>query len=270
MKNLLPIGRFSKICRLTVKALRHYDELGLLQPAVVDPASGYRYYSLAQAAEAERIGLLRTLDLPLDEIARLLREREPDARRRLLDGHRARMEARLAETRQVLAYLEKLVNEEGAMPYEVTVKQVEPQSILSIRTRTSLAEIGQAAGQAFGELYAYLGQLGVPPAGPPLAIYHDPEFREDDMDAEFCVPVGRPLSGKGRMNGGSLPGGPAACTLHAGPYPEIGPAYQAVMGWIHERGHETAGPPREVYLVGPAQRPDPADFRTELVWPIRP
>jgi DNA-binding transcriptional MerR regulator len=64
MKNLVPIGRFSRLCRLTIPALRHYDELGLLRPAAVDVDTGYRYYSLVQAGEAERIRLLRSIEMP--------------------------------------------------------------------------------------------------------------------------------------------------------------------------------------------------------------
>ena len=88
MDDLLPIGRFSKATRLSVKALRHYDELGLLRPAFVDPSSGYRYYRPAQANQAEAIRILRSLEMPLEEIAALLAEAggEPVAKR--LAAHR--------------------------------------------------------------------------------------------------------------------------------------------------------------------------------------
>src|ERR687898_457000 len=72
MENLVPIGRFSKICRLSVSSLRYYDELGLLRPALVDPDSSYRYYRLSQVRAAETIRLLRALDMPLEEVRRYL------------------------------------------------------------------------------------------------------------------------------------------------------------------------------------------------------
>jgi DNA-binding transcriptional MerR regulator len=115
VKNLLPIGRFSKVCRLTVKALRHYDELGLLRPAGVDPESGYRYYSVSQAAEAERIRLLRSLEMPLEEIRERLCERDPAAARVRLERHRQRLEQQLAEQQQALAFLRRLIEQEGTM-----------------------------------------------------------------------------------------------------------------------------------------------------------
>ena len=76
---LIPIGRFSKISRLSVSSLRYYDELGLLRPAHVDPDSSYRYYLLSQVRAAETIRLLRALDMPLDEVQRFVAESDADA-----------------------------------------------------------------------------------------------------------------------------------------------------------------------------------------------
>jgi DNA-binding transcriptional MerR regulator len=97
--DLLPIGRFSKATRLSVKALRHYDELGLLRPAFVDPSSGYRYYRPAQANQAEAIRILRSLEMPLEEIAELLASGGGELAAKRLHRHRERLEARLAEHR---------------------------------------------------------------------------------------------------------------------------------------------------------------------------
>src|SRR5262245_27047057 len=90
--NLIPIGRFSQICRLTIKALRYYDDLGLLKPALVDPQSGYRYYGLGQVAVAERIRALREIDMPLEEIAAAQRETDPAAVSARLTVHKERLE----------------------------------------------------------------------------------------------------------------------------------------------------------------------------------
>ncbi|OGN87342.1 MAG: hypothetical protein A2X23_05745 [Chloroflexi bacterium GWC2_73_18] len=270
MRDLVPIGRFSRVSRLTIAALRHYDELGLLRPAHVDPDSGYRYYSLAQAGDAERIRLLRSLEMPLDEIRALLDEREAALRRRLLERHRGRLEERLAGSQASLAFLQRLLDEEvGPMDYEIKIRETPPQPMLSVRRHTSLPELGPLMGRTYGELFGYLGRNGIRPAGPPFAIYHDPDFREEDIDVEMGVPLAEPVAGEGELRGGELPAGPAAYTLHGGPYEEIGPAYQALVGWMQVHGHEGAGPPREVYLVGPGQAPDPSGYRTEIVWPIR-
>ncbi len=269
MRNLVPIGRFSTICRLSLKALRLYDEMGLLRPALVDPESGSRYYSLSQALEAERIRLLRSIEVPLDEIGRFLRAGDPDAARAILERHRARLAARVEQVRAMLADVEKLARG-PSLAYEVRTKEVLPQQAISVRARTRLAGIAQEATRGFGEIGAHLERVHVPPAGPPFALYHGPEFDEEALDVEWCVPVGRPVSGVGRMGGREVPGATVAFTLHAGPYEAVGPtAYAALQGWMQEHGHESDGPPCEVYLVGPCQASDPAALRTELQWPFR-
>ncbi len=183
MKNLVPIGRFSQICRLSLKALRLYDELGLLRPALVDPDSGYRYYSLSQALEAERIRVLRSIEVPLDEIGQVLHATAPGAAREILQRHRGRLAARVEQYRAMLANVERLASEEHA-PYAVRTKELVPQQVLSIRLRTRLASLGMDAPRAFGEMIAHLGRAQAHPAGPLFALYHGPEFDEEDLDVE--------------------------------------------------------------------------------------
>ncbi len=269
MDNLLPIGRFARIARLSIKALRHYDELGLLRPALVDPESGYRYYAVGQAIDAERIRLLRALEVPLEEIGALLRERDPDAVKARLGRHRQRIEARMEEDRRRLLTLARLAEcGDALLTSEVHVREAAAAEVACIRGRSPLAEIADRAGHAFGELYRYLGQLGLRPAGPPLSIYHGPPEEEDELEIEWCVPCARTLAGRGPIEGRALPAATVACVVHAGPYEEVGPCYGALVQWMQSHGHAEAGPPREVYLVGHAQTSDPQEFRTEIQWPI--
>lgn len=270
MSDLMPIGRFSMICRLTVKALRHYDELGLLRPAAVDPGSGYRYYRLGQAREAEMIGLLRSLDMPLSEIRVILGESEGPAGKEALDRHRGRIEERIAAGKRILATLDSLMaRKEDLMDGDVSTREIAPVHIASVRITVSLPEMGPAHERAFMEIFSTLGRSGIAPAGPPMSIYHDPEFNEESIDIEIAVPISGPVEGEGRVTSRRLDGGPAAVTLHAGPYEEVHRAYRALQAWMQEHGHESSGPPREVYLAGPPLVSDPAEYRTEVIWPIR-
>jgi DNA-binding transcriptional MerR regulator len=97
--DLLPIGTFARRCRLSVKALRHYDELGLLRPQHIDVGSGYRYYHRRQAPAAIAIALLRSLDVPLPVIRELLASGDPEAMTRILDRERVRRASRSAAPR---------------------------------------------------------------------------------------------------------------------------------------------------------------------------
>ena len=107
---LMPIGRFARITGLTVKALRHYDELGLLRPASVDPETGYRFYATTQVARAEWIRTLRRLEVPLDDIASILAADDPATLKRLLADHQRRTAVRQAELKWILQRLQPLLD----------------------------------------------------------------------------------------------------------------------------------------------------------------
>jgi effector-binding domain-containing protein len=268
--DLLPIGRFARATRLSVKALRHYDQLGLLRPAFVDPSSGYRYYRPAQANQAEAIRILRSVDLPLEEIGALLAADGGEAAARHLRRHRERLEARLAEHRRMLAFLERLLDKEGVMPYEVTVKELPAQPVAATRTTTDLRRISTAISDGVHRVLEELGRRGMEPAGPLQVVYHADQVLDEETSApiEICFPVAAGFEGSGEVYGTELAGGPAAVTVHRGPYAEIGPAYHTVSGWVADHGHELAGGPREVYLNVPGQVEE-ADLLTEVQWPIR-
>jgi DNA-binding transcriptional MerR regulator len=108
--SLMPIGRFARLTGLSVKALRHYDELGLLRPAAVDASTGYRSYSTGQVGRAETIRLLRRLEFPLDEIASLLDADDPARVRRVLLDHQRRTALRSAQLKGVLQRLQPLLD----------------------------------------------------------------------------------------------------------------------------------------------------------------
>jgi DNA-binding transcriptional MerR regulator len=120
---LMAIGRFARVTGLTVKALRHYAELGLLRPAAVDPHTGYRSYSSGQVRRAERIRMLRRLELPLDDVATLVESDDPALIHRVLVDHQRRTAVRSAELKVVLQSLQPLIDgKESVMdtPVETT------------------------------------------------------------------------------------------------------------------------------------------------------
>jgi effector-binding domain-containing protein len=268
MRNLLPIGRFSEICRLSIPALRHYDELGLLPPAAVDPDTGYRYYSMSQAVDADRIRTLRFLEMPLPEIRAVLAG-DPERTRTLLAAHRDRMIEQADRQRYAIALLEAMLSEEPPMTYEVHLRETRPQPAASVRGRAAWAELGPFISGALIEVFRVAGEQGARFAGPAYGIYHNAEATEAEVELEIGMPVVEPVEPSGRVIAATIPGGLVATTVHAGRYEEVGPAYRALGEWVQEHGHETAGPPREVYIVGPDQVSDPGALRTEIVWPIR-
>ncbi|HVM58209.1 MAG TPA: helix-turn-helix domain-containing protein [Gaiellaceae bacterium] len=126
-EQLLPIGRFSRLTGLTVKALRHYDELGLLRPAAVDEETGYRYYAPGQVAVAEAIASLRRLELPLDDVATLLGSDDPAAVRRVLVDHQRRTAMRAAELNVILQRLQPLIDGKETV-METRAESLDPET----------------------------------------------------------------------------------------------------------------------------------------------
>ncbi len=272
MGNLVPIGRFGRVCRLSVKALRHYDELGLLKPAWVDPDSGYRYYHLSQTRDAVAVRTMRELDMPLDEIAALLAEDDASRGADRLQRHGARLRERIAGHQRSLALLERYIRgEEDVMPYEVKVQEVAPQPIAAVRHQMPPADISSVMGEAFGRVFGYMARAGATPAGPPLAVYH--HFDEESVDFEIGVPVMAPIQeepGSGDpsahpVHNFELPGGMVATTLHIGPYDGLETVWAAITGWAQDHGHETTDLACwESYLTDPESEPDPARWQTQL------
>lgn len=270
--HLLPIGRFSRMSRLSIKALRLYDEQGLLPPAWVDPDSGYRYYRPGQANQAEAIRVLRGVEMPLGEIREVLAADDNEAVVKRLGVHFQRLEERLADQARMLRFLQHLIDQGGdVMPYDVSVKNAPAQWVASWTTRTSLSVIGTDIGRGFAAVVGALEVQGHQPAGMPFIVYHDVIDEQTDGTIEICVPVPPAMSQAAGAEGDAeckeVPAATVASTTHRGPYDEISPAYHTLTGWIVEHGHQHAGPPREIYLNDP-QTAIPEDLLTEVQFPI--
>jgi len=264
------IGEFSRFSQVTVKTLRYYDELGLLKPAKVDRFTGYRYYSASQLPRLNRILALKDLGLSLDQIGQLLEgDLPPDQIRGMLRLKQVEIEEQLQEEQARLARVEwrlKQIEQEEAMPtQEVVLKKIPAQAVASVRDTVPISGIGQL----FGEVFGYLGRHRVNPAGPPVGVYYDEEFREEEVDIEIAVPVAGPVPAGDRVKPGELPGAEEmACIVHEGGYDTIGGSYGQLMAWVEANGYRMTGPVREVYLRGPESGDDPSIYVTEIQLPV--
>jgi len=268
---MLKIGDFSRLSRVSVKALRYYDEIGLLKPVSVDRFTGYRYYSADQLPRLNRIIVLKNLGLSLDEVSRLLdNSLSIDHIKQMLHVKQAEIRERLQEDERRLGQVEEWLRQtekEGIMPeYQVLIKKVEPQIIASIRD--VLPSYGHI-GPLYEEIFSHLGSNGGRPAGPTIFICHDHEYKEQDVDVEVGVPIAQVIPGSGRVNVYELAGiEQAACTIYKGSYEGIGEAYKAIMAWVESNGYQITGPDRELYLTSPADTSDPASYVTEIQFPV--
>ena len=205
--------------------------------------------------------------MPLDEIARVLSLADRPAEvKAILDGHRRRLEIDLARQQRMLEFLERLMTRESIMPYEVTVKNVDPLLALATRKKSTTATVAADVQDAFGSLMQVIMSGAVQVVGAPFIVFL--EIVDDTGgEMEVCVPVAASADVANGLYMTEIPGGMVASTIHQGPYAEVGPAHHVVAGWIQEHGHQPAGPPREVYLNDPTQVSEDEQL-TEVIWPI--
>ena len=265
---MIPIGEFSQMTRLSLKALRLYDSNGLLPAARVDPSTGYRYYEPVQANRAEAIRVLRSVDMPLDEIKAVLAADSRELVTKHLAAHRERLVERLAADERMLSYLDALMQRDGGVvPYSVELDEVAPRLVAATRFDTRLSRVADDVATGFGSLVGALGRERLEPSGPPFMVLHDVIDAETDGELELCLPVARSIAEDGEVSCRQVAGGQVAVTEHRGPYLEIAPAYHVLTAWIAAHGYEVTGPPREIYL-NDAQAVAPGDLVTRVEFPV--
>lgn len=152
------------------------------------------------------------------------------------------------------------------MAYRVELRAVLPQPVLSIRVKTRPDKIGVTLAEILPEVFGYLKELRIPPAGPPFTRYH--HFGANQVDLEGGMPVLKPVLGRGRIEAGELPGGLLVASWHIGPYGGLAAAHEALRAWLNEQGRNAAGPSWEVYWTDPAVVLNPAEWKTEVVCPV--
>lgn len=263
---LIPIGRFAKTVGLSPHALRFYDKHGLLHPVRVDPDTRYRLYGLDQLDTAVTIRLLRELEVPLREIAAVLAAGDGEIER-VLELHRARIAARRARDEKILGELDGVLgHDRSMMHYDIALTDVPDVRVASARERCSHADLNTVIVRLAHALRDRVADAPPPGAAREVVLYHD-LLHHEPIDLEVCLPL---PEGSVQVEGSwVLPGGPAARTLHHGPWGPIYGGYAALLSWILRHQHEVRGPLREVYLVDDRDTDRPGDYVTELTWPIQ-
>jgi DNA-binding transcriptional MerR regulator len=268
MRPCLAIGDFSRATHLSVKTLRHYHRVGLLEPADVDPTTGHRRYSTDQIPTAQVIRRFRSLDMPLEEIRAVLATPDIAARNELIAGHLDRLETSLARTQEAAASLRDLLQPSGPTSAAIEHRRVEPTPAAAIRDVVDLDDISPWYHGAFGELYATLAAQRLVPAGPAGGIYANDLFAYERGEATVFVPCLSPVRSTGRVESLVVPGVDLALIEHAGADTDVDRAYGALATYVTDHALAVEGPIREYYLVGSHDSPDESLWRTEIGWPI--
>src|SRR4051812_23025093 len=219
MTTKLSIGDFSRMTYLSVKALRHYHDVGVLEPAEIDPSTGYRFYLPSQVGVAQMIRRLRELGLPLDDVRTILQAPDPDSRDAALVAHLKRMEAQLAQTQQTVASLRTLLEPEPEHPV-VERRRIPAVRALAIDEHVAAEDAVAWWMDAFAVLHRVLRDAGVGRAGADGALFSSEFFEDEAGDVVAFVPIDGDIDDQIRLPARvvvrTVPEIAAAVTVHDG------------------------------------------------------
>lgn len=273
---MFKIGEFSKICQVSIRMLRHYDEIGLFQPVHVDRETGYRYYSADQLPRLNRILALKDLGLTTVEIAKLVDDTIEAAEiRGMLRLKQAQLQQKVREEQYRLMRVQSRlhqIEEEGHQPrYDVVIKHIEAQHVIGLReTAPTIAEMGTLLIEAHRAVH----RSGLKNLLPGLALFHDPHYEEEKVDWEVAFPIDPQYQGVITLADGRplirhmLPAVDLmACIVYPGNFIGLHLGYSALGSWIQANQYAISGTGREIFLHLDASGKQ--EHVTEIQFPVR-
>jgi DNA-binding transcriptional MerR regulator len=270
---MFKIGDFSKISQVSVKTLHHYDDIGLLKPAAIDPYTNYRHYTIEQIPRLNRILALKGLGFTLEQIARLLDENLSfEAICAIMEMKQAELAQRIMDEQARLMHVAarlRLIQQEGSMSsYEVVVRRIATCPVASLR---EIMLTIPHMGRRISEVVEALQKQNIQATGPLMTLFYHSGFREEQLDIEIAVPVSSTvqldltLSNNGKLATRSLPAVERmACLVYQGNYETLSEPYAAIGRWMAEHHYQWQLPGREIYL----DRPQDGMPVTEIQFPL--
>lgn len=271
---MLKIGDFSKLGLVTVKALRYYDERGLLKPVRVDELTGYRYYSASQLTRLNRILAMKDIGLDLQQIAYLMdKDPTPDQILGMLRLKQVELHQQVEEGQARLARLEAWLHtfeQEAKMPaYDILLKSVAPLRVAqTCFIAPGWEQVSPTLTRVFVQIQEHVRQQGVTWLIPGITLFHDNEHHERDISVSACLTFEGSVDDSEQVKVTELPGVEMmASVIHHGSFCTLHLAYNALLTWIANNGYQVNGPNRElnhVYKPGG----DESLFVTEVQFPV--
>jgi len=266
MTATVSVGRFAIMTHLSVKTLRHYHQVGLLEPARVDPATGYRYYALDQLPTAQLIRRLRDLKMPIADVRSVLVAREPSQRNELISNHMDRLEAELSETRSAVDSLRVLL-EAARTRSPIGRRTVPAQTALAITDSIGPDNVLSWWTDALNELRAHVRAQHLQPTGPAGGIFDEPLYQQEHGQATVFIPLSDVAAENGRIRSVQIPAAELIVTIHHGSTADIDLAYADLGSYLAEHDIQAGHQIREHYLCDQSDTPDTTRWQTEIAWP---
>lgn len=270
---MFKIGEFSKITQVSIRMLRYYDEQKLLMPCKVDPSTGYRLYSASQIDDLSRIVMLRDMGFSIKEMQKLVSHWEEA-------GIKEELEKQIEKTKQTIqneqqkllqiqGYLAEL-NEQPTRAYpQIVIKTIPTVHVLSLRRVMPNYFCEAMLWQELGE---YIREIKGMDFKTSFSIYHDLDYREQEVDIEVCVGMnGQFLESHSKLVYRQVEEVErAASFMIYGDYHQISPAYKAFAYWLEaHKEYEMAGENRQICHVSACDTDNPEDYITEMLIPLR-
>ena len=268
---MLKIGEFSRLSRISIRMLRHYDEMGLLTPDHVDEQTGYRYYQERQLTDAGRIISLRDVGIGVQAIAEAIAGDEA-ALERVLRFRRTQLLSQSQAIDEQLTRLESALRRIGKdvfeMNYEVTCKTLPQRYVASVRdVLPSYYEEGRLWHTLMKETAPLRLQVAEPCCT--LGIYHDTDYRERDVDVEVQMSVKGTYEDTEHVKFKTVPPILMASATYTGSYEKVNEVNAAVAAWVRDNGYEFDGLSFCIYHVSPHETQNPDELVTEVCYPVR-
>lgn len=262
---MLKIGEFSKMCQMTVKALRFYEKEGLLIPASVDEWTGYRFYTTEQLTQAAKIKSYRQLDLSIEEIKAIFKGNNA---RKILEEKALQLQVQQKEIDIRLSIINHIL-EKTTMKYQVTIKNIPEQIVYVVEKRLAKHSDIMQAIPAIGEEVKKLNP-DLKCAEPPYEFveYLEGEYRECNVLIRHVEAVTEFGQESENIKFKKLPAVKVLTIFHKGSYDQIGEAYAFIMKYAEENGYKIAGLSRECYIDGIWNKDSVDDWLTEIQLPI--
>ena len=263
---LYKIGMFAAMNHVTIKALRFYEEQGLLIPALIHPETGYRYYTLSQMAVLHQITALKLAGFTLEEIARVNAGADEEA---VLLKKKAELLGKISElTKQIAVVDGYLSKRKNALSSPVLVKTIPETTVAAMKIRI---ESYDCLFDRMPEMGALMEKVGCECAIPEYCFtnYLEPGYKDEDVLVEICESVVAAKEETGGLYFRTLPQIQAACIFHKGSYRSFAQSYETVLKYIEENGYELAGEIRESYIDGVWNQDDESQWLSEIQVPVR-
>lgn len=265
------IGEFSKLTQVTSRMLRYYDEVGLLKPEYTDSLTGYRMYSVDQIPILNKILYLRDSGFNVAEIATALSKNDDALIVQQLEQKTVEIEQVIQDEREKLRKIElakrELQNGKNEMHYNISIKSIPGYQVLSYR---KIISDYYAEGELWAELSAFAEKKHVCMSGETFSIYHDAEYKEQDVDVELCAHVKK----VGVSDGAFIyrctePVPVMACTMVYGEFSNIAGVYLAFAEWLQKNSqYKMTGQTRQIVHRGPWNEDDPKKYLVEIQIPL--